>query len=116
MLWEAAPDVFLANPMGVGAGNSIHEMEQALGYQFEENNLHNIYLQILVDLGVVGFAAYGVMIYCLWKRGKVSRFQNPIWLAIGLYFLMGFLQFRAYDPFFFFWLGLIWYEPAEATP
>ena len=113
VIWQTASQVFLTSPFGVGAGNGIHEIELAVGRQFEEGNLHNIYLQILVDLGVIGFAAYAVMLYSTWRRGKVTHFQNPLWLMIGLYFLMGFLQFRAYDPFFFFWLGLAWQEPVD---
>jgi len=110
VLWQTAPEVFLKNPMGVGAGNAIPDIEAALGHDVQEDNLHDIYLQILVDLGVVGFAAYAWMIYGAARRGMGDKGHNPMWIAIGLYFLMGVLQFRAYDPFMFFWLGLAWHS------
>ena len=109
-MWQAAADVFLHNPLGVGAGNSIHEIEKVLAHDIMEDNVHNIYLQILVDLGIFGFGAYAVMILAATRRGIQMREVNPLWLAIGLYFFMGALQFRAYDPFFFFWLGLAWHD------
>jgi hypothetical protein len=53
------------------------------------------------------------MIYSAARLGLASQANNPLWLAIGLYFLLGILQFRAYDPFLFFWLGLAWQQKSK---
>lgn len=114
VLWQTAPEVFMQNPMGVGAGNAIHAIETALGSGVQEDNVHNIYLQILVDLGIIGFAAYGLMVFAAWRRLRVAVSTHPLWLAIGMYFILGGLQFRAYDPFLFLWLGLAWHSKPDS--
>ncbi len=114
-MWQAAPQVFLLHPFGVGAGNAIAQVSSLLGVALNEDNMHNIMLQILLDLGIFGFFAYLIMWAQIWRRAWVAKMAHSLWLVIALYFLLGFLQFRAYDPFAFLCLGLVWHARRETA-
>jgi O-antigen ligase len=120
LMWQSAPQVFIDHPFGVGAGNAIGQVQGLIGTQLVEGNMHNIFLQILLDLGIFGFAVYVLMWFKTWRHALSLRsaqapsygsekWAHPLWLVLAIYFLLGFLQFRAYDPFAFLCLGLVWH-------
>ena len=107
VMWQTAPELILSHPMGVGAGHATDQLSLLIGMPVLEDNVHNIFLQVLLDLGILGLVSYVIMIVAVARRA-LPNLDHPLWLAIALYGLMGMLQFRAYDPFIFFWLGLMW--------
>jgi len=89
-IWEAAGGMFTDNPLlGVGAGNfdrayptyALPNWPQAPGHA------HNLYLNLLAELGLVGFAAYLVLLatllvgqlgVALRTAGSATRVANPL--------------------------------------
>lgn len=109
-MWELFWPVLRKNPLGVGIGNSINALELYSGMQFYENNMHNLFMQMFIDLGIFGGLYYMFLfvyffIFCL-KRKIFSSFSA----FIAIYLVVGCLQFRGGDGLFFFVLGflLIW--------
>ena len=82
-LWTGGARVFMSHPLGVGLGNSVPMVERALAATVTEDNLHNQYLQQLVESGVQGFFAYLLLIGLTWRRVLVSRLRDPLLLYIG---------------------------------
>ena len=105
-LWTGGVAVFTAHPLGVGLGNAVPQLERALGVSVTEDNLHNQYLQHLVDTGVQGLAAYLLLVGLTVHRLIVSRLRDPMLLYVGIYFLLAMLQFRGAEALLWFVYGL----------
>ncbi len=101
-LWASAWQAFLAWPLGYGAGNAIHAANLYAFSPRPEDNVHNYYLQVLLDFGLVGLLAWFGVLFA-WLR----RFRgDPLGTYLGLYFVGALVQFRGADPLFWFVLGL----------
>ncbi len=111
-LWGGALRAFLDWPLGFGAGNAIHA---ANAYAFSlrpEDNVHNYYLQVLLDFGIMGLFAWLAVVFT-WLR----RFRgDPLGVFLGLYFAGALVQFRGADPLFWFVLGLYLGRETGAAP
>jgi len=105
-LWIGGADVFTAHPFGVGLGNAVPQIERAIAANIKEDNLHNLYLQHLVDTGVQGLVVFLLLAGLAWHRVLVSRFQNPMVLYVGIYFVLALLQFRGAEALLWFVYGL----------
>jgi O-antigen ligase len=105
-LWMGGAQVFQAHPFGVGLGNAVPQLERAIGASVTEDNLHNQYLQHLVETGVQGFIAYLLLVGFAVRRLFVSRLQDPMLLYVGIYFLLAMLQFRGAEALLWFVYGL----------
>ena len=105
-LWTGGVRVFADHPFGVGIGNAIPFAERALSAGITEDNLHNQYLQHLVETGVQGLAVYLLLVGVTWRRMLSSRLQDPMLLYVGIYFLLAALQFRGGEALAWFILGL----------
>ena len=106
VLWQGGLDVFSAHPLGVGQGNVVPMIEQALGAHLTEDNLHNQFLQHLVETGVQGLAAYLLLTIMAWRRVLASRFRDPMALYVGMYFVLSSLQFRGAEALMWFIYGI----------
>jgi len=78
----------------------------AIAANIKEDNLHNLYLQHLVDTGVQGLVVFLLLAGLAWHRVLVSRFQNPMVLYVGIYFVLALLQFRGAEALLWFVYGL----------
>jgi putative inorganic carbon (HCO3(-)) transporter len=105
-LWNGGAQVFQAHPFGVGLGNAVPQLERAIGASVTEDNLHNQYLQHLVETGVQGFIAYLLLVGFAVRRLIVSRLRDPMLLYVGIYFLLAMLQFRGAEALLWFVYGL----------
>lgn len=66
MFWELAIQNFLENPItGIGWGQFLAESHEILDYQA---HVHNVYIQLLCETGIVGFS-----IYVLWMFFNLKR-------------------------------------------
>lgn len=106
-LWNTVPRILAENPLGCGLGNAIALARRYAGIEFLESNLHNVYLQQLVELGLPGFALWlGALLgvaRLAWRR----RFRDPVCNGI-LLFAAGFLlQFVGTEPLFFAMMALV---------
>lgn len=76
--WSDAWDVFLAHPVnGVGAGaygGGVHELGIALDLPADVIKTSNLWVEVLAELGVIGFAALiallGFAVFGLWRRRR----------------------------------------------
>ena len=105
-LWTGGVRTFASHPLGVGLGNAVPLIERTIGADVTEDNLHNQYLQHLVESGVQGLAAYVLLVGLAWRRVLVSRLQDPMLLYVGIYFVLALLQFRGAEALLWFVYGL----------
>lgn len=102
MLWSAAFQLLQSNLNGYGIGNSILMAKDLLQKNFIENNFHNIYLQYLLDLGILPLIAY---IYLVVKRAINSTIKE-FKIFFVIFTTISVVQFSGYDVVFWFFLGL----------
>ena len=57
--------MFLDNPFGVGIGGFIVVQKM---YGRNAQDTHNLYTQILAETGVQGFAAFGILIFLIFRQ------------------------------------------------
>jgi putative inorganic carbon (hco3(-)) transporter len=102
--------------LGIGPGNvafnRIYPLYQAPGYT--ALSAYSIYLEILVEVGLVGFLAFLWLLVTLgqqaWLQVQQLRSQNSreiFWLISAIAILAGMLTHGAVDT--------IWYRPEVAT-
>ena len=118
LLWTAAFSLFLDNPIfGIGWGNYSEYVPNAVsvGGVNEIHNVHNCYLQLLCETGIVGTAIFIVLILFIFfkmfqygielknkKADSIYRVLMSSCLAYQLFFLVT----AAIDPTFYsliFW-------------
>lgn len=61
-MWIYTLKIIKEYPLGCGIGNSINALERISGISYSENNFHNVYLQMFLDLGIVGGSLYVITI------------------------------------------------------
>lgn len=93
-IWAASLQVFQDEPLlGHGAGNAMDAVRDLSGYPYREDNVHNYPLQILLDFGLVGFAAFAAVVVGFVVSSVRSRFVSPFSAFIALYLMGGMVQF-----------------------
>lgn len=96
------PGLFDSNFLGYGPGNSMDKLI-AMGLETSDKNLHNYYLQVLMDFGFLGLIAYVLFIcYFLLSPHIVLEFK----LFFSLYLIASLVQFRGAEPLV--WGVLLW--------
>ena len=105
-LWRGGAEVFVRHPLGVGQGNALPALEHEIGADVPENNLHNLYLQHLVETGLPGLAAYVAFGLVTWWRFARSRYQDPLLAYVLCYLAISSIQFSGGDPIVWFVWGL----------
>ena len=105
-LWTGGVRVFTTYPLGVGIGNAVPLIERMTAQSITEDNVHNQYLQHLVDTGIQGLLVYLLFVGLTWRRLLRSRLQDPMLLYVGIYFVLALLQFRGAEALLWFVYGL----------
>lgn len=90
-------DVFLQYPLtGLGGGNYNYI---ALAYADKQNMIHNLYIGVLAETGVVGatllFGGMIIVLFRLWTIAKTE--DSPVWLGL-LVGLIGFFSLQLLQP------------------
>jgi putative inorganic carbon (hco3(-)) transporter len=116
-VWASVRNMIRDRPiLGIGPGNvafnRIYPLYQAPGYT--ALSAYSIYLEILVEVGLVGFLAFLWLLVTLgqqaWLQVQQLRSQNSreiFWLISAIAILAGMLTHGAVDT--------IWYRPEVAT-
>lgn len=128
LLWQSAWSLFLTSPLlGIGFDNFLVLNEQTPNYAFIQAlggtglYVHNIYLQILAEMGIIGFVVFTMLLIAIYKRIAVTlkRMKDHpyrfVFLGysgvLTLWLFMGLTEAAIYTPvtagFFFFVLGII---------
>lgn len=110
IMWEKLPLIITENPFGVGSGNAIKYMNDVFDMGRAESNIHNIYLQYIIDNGIVGFIMYLVSWGMLVVEQLKSRFNNPYAVFLIAYAVGGLVQFTGKDVFLFIILACYFVE------
>jgi O-antigen ligase len=105
-LWRGGLAVFAENPLGVGMGNAVPALRRTLGVDVPEDNLHNIYLQHLVEAGMPGLVSLLVFAVMIARRVFRSRFQDHLLLFAAGYLVVGAIQFTGVDAMLWLVYGL----------
>lgn len=93
-IWAASLQVFQDAPFfGHGAGNAMDAVRDLSGYPYREDNVHNYPLQVLLDFGLVGFAAFAAVVIGFVVSSARCRFISPFSAFIMLYLVGGMVQF-----------------------
>ena len=105
-LWTGGARVFAAYPLGVGIGNAVPLIERMTAVSITEDNVHNQYLQHLVDTGIQGLLVFLLFVGLTWRRLLRSQLQDPMLLYVGIYFVLALIQFRGAEALLWFVYGL----------
>lgn len=117
-IWAASLQVLRENFLfGHGAGNAMDAVRALSGYPYRENNVHNYPLQVLIDFGFVGFAAFAVVVVRYLISNFKARFRSPFAAFIALYLIGGLIQFAGGELLVGFAMaGLIVFGPYAGRP
>lgn len=99
-MWLSAFQVFIRNPFGVGLGNAIVYAEDFAKKSFKLSNIHCVYLQAMVETGVIGLALFLISVFQIIYKAKKSKFLNPLGAMTIGYFFCCILQFRGIEPLY----------------
>ena len=115
-IWRNAIKAFQMAPVfGVGAGHAMAWVRRFSRVAFPEDNVHMYPLQILVDFGIAGFAAFAACVLRFVVQNARERFRSPFSAFVLLYLLIGFIQFRGGElPLGFVLAGVCAFGPACA--
>lgn len=105
MVWGGALYSIREYPFGHGVGMAAPLVAAWTPFWHGEDNVHNIYLQFFVDLGVQSLVAFLIVaFFCVlaFVRGGV---RHPIGAVIAAYLAVGLLELRGYDIFPFLLIG-----------
>lgn len=106
-MWSGVATAIQQMPItGFGAGNAIPAIELATNKDFLEDNVHNYFLQVLLDFGPLGLAAWLYVVFWVLRRSRIIRKKDEVGTYLVLYFLASFVQFRGAEPLFWFVMGL----------
>ncbi len=98
-LWES-------KLLGYGAGNGIYAVESVSGIDYIEDNLHNLYMQLLIEFGIIGLLLYLITVYNISIKALKSRLSNPIAIILLVYFIASLVQFRGTDALIWLYMGI----------
>jgi O-antigen ligase len=97
---------WLENIFGYGVGNAIPVISEISNLTFRENNLHNMYLQNLLEGGIQSFILFFYIFLLILYKQIRNNFSNPFGRLALAYFILGFVQYTGYDVIGWFFLGL----------
>jgi hypothetical protein len=108
-LWESSIGAILQEPLGVGPGMAVGYINKNFHMSYWENNIHNIYLSWVLELGWVHGSVLVfsfLYLFCcprLYSSGAISinEYILCLYLVVG-----GFIQYTGYDAVLLVFLGL----------
>ncbi|RLJ70438.1 O-antigen ligase-like membrane protein [Hydrogenivirga caldilitoris] len=93
------------NIFGYGVANAVRIMSECTGIMYKENNVHNIYLQYLLDGGIQSFILSVLIFLYISHYTYKDRFRFPPLRIAFSYLLIGIIQFTGYDLLGWFFIG-----------
>lgn len=119
VLWHYAGVALHKNLLGYGIGNGVPVMEKLSGIAFVENNVHNVYLQFLLEGGVQSLAAYLIMIVAILFKRATTPMQRNVKAYLICYLVLSTIQFNGSEAYLWFFIGAFFAFPkwtADETP
>lgn len=109
-IWQQGLELLSNNLLGYGVGLGIEAARAISGVEFHENNFHNIYMQILVDAGLLGFFLYFVILAVHFKSKLNDKRLMSLKFFLFSYLILGVLEFTSLEMYFWFFFGLYGYK------
>ncbi|SEO94708.1 O-antigen ligase [Luteibacter sp. UNC138MFCol5.1] len=106
-LWNTAGLALDHNLLGYGVGNGVPMMEELSGLTFVENNVHNIYLQFLLEGGVQSLLLFLVMVGQILLTRTEGQ-QSNIKAFLLCYLILAFIEFSGYEAYLWFFVGMFY--------
>lgn len=105
-MWERFPQMLRDNPFGYGVGNAVRVMRQSYGFTSYEDVMHNVFLQLTLDEGVLGgFWFLGLCAAFLYSQRK-ERFKSPYAAFLLTYLVLSLVQFHGGEALMQFTLAV----------
>ena len=98
-------EAFEKRPFGYGAGNAIKGISGVSGLWYDEDNVHNLLFQMILDFGFVGGIIYIYIIIDFIKNNIKKILHNPFAMFIFTYIILGCIQFKGAELITFFLIG-----------
>lgn len=92
LMWTVSTQEFLEHPMGSGTANFDDKLGKRLrdkgldDYAEFKYNPHNQFLQVAVEIGVLGLLIFLSIFVCYFRMAKKYRFVLLFWLTLNLAF------------------------------
>ncbi|WP_419805733.1 O-antigen ligase family protein [Terriglobus sp.] len=112
-LWEQSKDMFVHSPVvGIGFGAFMYSEHTA-----DLKDTHNYYVKVLVEMGLIGFAIFGVLVFQMVSTGfrvfRKGKGKDPLFEAVGLGFVLAMVTSLVANGFGDRWTyveinGLLW--------
>jgi len=103
-LWKNAIRGIESNPLGIGPGNSVNYINSHYGTSFWENNIHNVFMTWIFELGwFIALPVIFLFVYLI-VNSWLKFHESQILLYI---FVCCFVQFIGYDVLIWFFIGII---------
>lgn len=105
-MWQFAGQAIVDNPFGVGIGNALNYLRYTTGIPFVESNMHNLFMQMFVELGWLGGLYYLNIVAAFFIKQWKQVGNNAFIGMLYAYIFMSLFQFRGGEPLIFFVLGV----------
>ena len=105
-MWKYVGEACLKNPFGYGAGNAILAVKNVSNLWYGEDNVHNLFFQMLLDFGIIGLIFYCTVISIFLKREWRKIIKNPIVAYLVAYLIISLIQFKGAEIITFYILGI----------
>lgn len=108
-MWQLAPEMFSDNPLGYGVGNALRVMRAEYGYTKFEDVMHNVFLQLTLDEGIVGAVWFvGIVILFLASQWKLRPrlLEKPIAVFFFTYLILSLVQFHGGEALMHFTMAV----------
>ena len=89
-MYKAGFDMFKEKPiLGIGLNNvktvyDMYDLPEFEHFGDEHRNLHNLYINILVELGAIGFGLLAALIFILAQKAWLNFKINRNWFTLGV--------------------------------
>jgi hypothetical protein len=107
-LWTSAATALDRNLLGFGVGNGVPVMEQISGLTFVENNVHDIYLQFLLEGGVQSLLLFVALVAHILFCPALGQQQRNIKAFLLCFLMLAFIEFSGYEAYFWFFVGMFY--------
>jgi len=104
-MWKYVIEAFANRPFGYGAGNAIKGIRNVAGLWYDEDNVHNLFFQMLLDFGFIGGISYIYIVIEFIKNNIKKILDNPFIMFILTYIIIGCIQFKGAELITFFMIG-----------
>ncbi|MBR2923699.1 MAG: O-antigen ligase family protein [Clostridia bacterium] len=114
VLWNMVPPAIAERPVGYGVGNAIRVFRMYYGFDSYEDVMHNVFLQLLMDEGVIGavwFVGMCIAFFVSQFKQRPRFFAAPIAGYFLTYLVLSLVQFHGGEALMQFVLAISLVQP-----